>query len=65
MDKTNVIRVVHFLTEQQVNAALDLGWRIIETASGCDEGDAYILYSLGWDKPTAPPDFPSAYDKAL
>lgn len=65
MDKTDVVRVVHLLTERQVNAALDSGWRIIETAGGSDMDEAYILYSLGWASPEPPPELPSPYDGAI
>jgi len=64
-DYTSIKEVIETNLVSQVNEFLELGWEIIGTSSGhVEDGEAYILYSLGWKQPDKPvyPD-PHKHDK--
>lgn len=52
-DTTNVNEVTERNNERDVNRLIELGWILLNTASGqwADTKEAHFCYSLGWDKP--------------
>lgn len=50
MDLENVVKIAEENDPNRVNAYLSTGrWNLIAAAAGqTGEGDAYMLYSLGW-----------------
>lgn len=58
MDKTKVIEllamkeVIELTDVHKVNSYIDLGWELMGISAGEQgDGQAYMLYSLGWRKP--------------
>lgn len=57
MSDTLDVKAIHETRHQaEVNAYIDAGWKLLNTASGrwADTQEPFFKYTLGWDKETDP-----------
>lgn len=65
MESLNISKVADIVGDSLANKYLDAGWVVLAVAPGKspEDGEAYVLYSLGWPSKKEKAVYPSEFDE--